>query len=524
MERATCLGDLKEAPTLRPGSTLAYPSLAGCSHNRRRVYQVFDPWRFSPDTWRSTYHRSCMHNELVGLVGRVLSPVPAPTQRGLVSLRGRCKRLGHWLRAHCAGVPLPLEEVVRAYSGAKRTRYERAESSLKVEPIAKRDAGVVAFVKAEKRPYGDQKDPRIIQMRSPRYTLVLASHVKPMEQALKAYKGCTRVPHRSRVIAKGLTTWEHAELIKVKWSQFKEPVCLSLDAKRFDKHVDVEVLKCEHLTWCTADRSPELARLLSWQLKNRGKTRSNIRYTVTGNRMSGDFNTGCGNCVIMSSMIEAIMLPKHIPFDYLVNSDDALVFVEAADVPRVVAGLAQEFLDFGQEITAEAPATRLEDVLHCQHKPLAIGNRLRMVRDYRKVISQAFVNVKHYHEPRGGMRVLKSVAQCELTLSAGVPVLQPFFQHILGLLRDFSFAKLDERDNLVYRVHQEVQGDAWMRAVGSAIMPETRASFAETFGILPDKQLEMEEAFKSITFADIDLMAMDKSGLCPRLWHESLDA
>jgi len=524
MERALCLGLKHAVGMVREGGILHIPDIAGCSHNRRRVYQVFDPWRVSPDTWRSTYHKSCMHNEVTGLVGRVLSSVPAPTEGGMASLRKRCLRLGHWLRAHSDGLPLSYEEVIKAYSGLKRTRYERARRELMVEPVSRRDAGVVAFVKAEKRPYGDRKDPRIIQMRKPRYTLEVARHVRPLERALKAYKGDTRVDHRSKVIAKGLTTWEHAELIAFKWGQFKNPVCISLDARRFDKHVGVEALRCEHLTWTTANRTHELAQLLSWQLKNVGRTRSGIRYAVNGNRMSGDFNTGCGNCVIMSGMIEAIMLPKKVPFDFLVNSDDALIFVEAEDLPQLQARLPTEFLAFGQEVELEEPAYRLEDIVHCQHKMLRLGTRWRMVRDFRKVISQAFVNIKHYHEPRGGMRVMKSVAQCELTLAQGVPIIQPFFERVLVLLDHLKFAKLDEGDNLTYRVHSEVRGRSWELSTPTAITPEARAAFHETFGILPDKQIAIEEGLSAMSFSEINLEEMDRTMLCPRLYSECLDA
>jgi hypothetical protein len=399
-----------------------------------------------------------------------------------------------------------VEDIVMGYTGAKRARYESAAASLLVEPITKRDANVTAFVKCEKRKRSDKKDPRIIQMRSPRYNLCLAQYLKKMEKSLLGYKGNTRVPHRTRVIAKGLTTWEHARLIVTKWAQFGDPVCLSIDAARFDKHVSKRLLELEHMVWRTMNPDPMLARLLSWQLVNKGRSMHGIKYRVVGNRMSGDYNTGSGNCVLMSGMLETA-LSQYSKWDYLCNSDDALIFVERADMEAVMGTLSGSFLSFGHEVVCEEPAFELTEIVHCQQKLVEVEGRWRMVRDYRKVLSQAFAGPKHFHEARGGMRVVKSIAQCELTLTCGVPVLQALFQRVLDLTSHLKFAALDTRDTVTYLALQE-RGQAWAQTVSRPITARARETFEQAFGLDASMQRAIEDKLSKLELADIDLSAL----------------
>lgn len=449
-----------------------------------------------------------MCNELTGIVGRVLGDVIRPTRQGVRSLRRALRPIKHWLSANSQDVVLSYEEVISRYTGGKKKRYEHARDSLLLEPISKSDARVEAFVKAEKRPVGDRKDPRIIQFRSFRYTLELARRLVPLEAVLKRFKGNTRVARRSRVIAKGLDTWQHAALVEEKWSQFTDPVCLSLDAARFDKHVDRRALECEHEVWLHALPDPVLRTLLSWQLVNKCRTKSRISYTVEGNRMSGDYNTGCGNCVLMMGMIEAIMVPRRIAFDYLVNSDDALIFVERRDAEAVSALLPGAFREFGHEVVTEEPAFRLEDIVHCQYKPVLINGRRRMVRDFRKVLSHCFAGYKHYQQPVGGMRVLKSVAMCELSQSTGVPILQAFFKHVLTLLEGVEHL---EATHDVIKHSALLKGQTSVGALDihvSEIADETVASFCAAFGVLPDQIVAYEQQLTSITLENLNLHSL----------------
>jgi len=487
--------------------------MEGCLDNRRKMYQVLDPLGGpTPGTWRCQVHRGCVHNELTGLLGRVLGPVPEPTLAGLADLKVGVKRITAMLRSKRVFERMTYEEICSGYSGSKRTRYERAAADLRAEPCEKRDARITAFVKSEKRREVDEKDPRMIQFRTPKYNLELATYLKPIEHALLAHRGPRRGVKRSYVIAKGRDSVERARLIREKWDQFGDPVCVPLDATRFDKHVAAGALQTEHASYNAIWSDPYLAKLLSWQVVNKGRTMNWIKYKVRGNRMSGDYNTGMGNCLLMAAMVEQFCLSLKLKrWDYFADSDDCLVFVERSDLDALLNTVHSYFLSFGQEVRVEGGiAHRMQDIRHCQGAPFATAAGLRMVRDWRKVLSQAFSGFNHYHEPRGGMRVMKSVAQCELVLNAGVPILQPLSLRILHLLEEQKFAALDLRDTVTWLALVEVRrrGLDWTADASLPLTAEVRAEFERVFGLTTVEQLAWEAWIAGLTFENINLTRM----------------
>lgn len=486
--------------------------MEGCLDNRRKMYQILDPFDGpTAGTWRCQVHRGCVHNELTGLYGRVLGDVPEPTVPGIDSLRKGLRRIGSMMRSRRTFTRLEYATILENYSGAKRTRYERAAEELLCEPVCKRDARITAFVKAEKRKESDEKDPRMIQFRTPKYNLELATYLKPIEHAILAHRGPRRGVRRSFVIAKGRDSVERANLIRAKWREFGDPVCVSLDASRFDKHVSVDALQAEHAVYNSIWNDAYLAKLLSWQVSNAGRTMGGIRYKVKGNRMSGDYNTGMGNCLLMAAMSEQFLMSLRLKkWDYFADADDCLVFCERSDLDRLLKEVGPYFLTFGHEVRVEGVAFELEDIRHCQGAPLDTATGLRMVRDWKKVLSQAFCGYNHYHSPKGGMRVMKSVAQCELILNAGVPVLQPLAQHILKLLENLRFAKLDLRDTVAWLASVEARKRhfAWEADASIPITGSARQSFERVFGLTTEQQLAWEAWISRLTVDDIDLSAM----------------
>lgn len=483
--------------------------MEGCLDNRRKMYQVLDPVAGpTAGTWRCQVHRGCVHNELTALYGRVLGAVPEPTPDGISDLRSSLRRISFMMRKRREFERLSYEVVLEPYSGAKRTRYLRAAEELLFEPVEKRDARVTAFVKAEKRQSADRKDPRLIQFRTPKYNLELATYLKPVEHAILRHRGPRRGVRRSFVIAKGRDSVERAALIKEKWDQFSEPVCVSLDAKRFDKHVSPEALQAEHSVYNAVYSDPYLAKLLNWQVKNKGKTMNGIKYRVTGNRMSGDYNTGMGNCLLMAAMTESFLMSLGLKrWDYFADADDCLVFIERVDLQRLLDNVKPGFLRFGQEVRIEDVAHEYWDIRHCQGSPLVTASGVRMIRDFRKVLSQAFCGYNHYHDPIGGMRVMKSVAQCELILNAGVPILQPLSQKVLALLDQTKFSKLDTRDTAVWLalIESRRRNFAWVSDASVEITSEARRSFERVFGLTTEQQLAWEDWVEALTFDSIDL-------------------
>jgi len=496
---------------LRPGGSYIAPVSDGCLDNKRKMYQILDPIESLGDlygTWRCQVHRGCVHNEKTGLLGRVLGNVPAPTAKGIKQLKAGLNRITGWLCTKHVFQRRSYEDIVSHYTGAKRTKYERAAATLSDHPVEARDARVTLFVKGEKRKEHDLKDPRVIQFRTPRYNIELATFLKPVEHAFLRYRGCRRGVRKSFVIAKGRDSVERAQLISFKMQQFGDPVCVPLDAKRFDKHVASECLEQEHRVYNTLWKDPTLAKLLRMQINNKGRSMCGIKYKVKGNRMSGDYNTGLGNCLLVAAMVEEWLRRLKLKrFDYFADSDDCLVFLERADLQRLLDDVDQAFLEYGHEVTVDEVAYELWDVQHCQAKPVVTASGVRMIRDWRKVVSQAFAGYAHYYDPKGGMRVMKSVAQCELVLNAGVPILQPMSQHILRLLESKRFATLDLRDKSAWLASIEARRRHfdWTDDVSVEITPEARSSFERVFGVTREQQLAIEARLCSLTYSEIDL-------------------
>lgn len=473
------------------------------------MYQVIDPSDGpTTGTWRCQVHRGCVHNELTALYGRVLGTVPEPTPEGIADLKKGMSRIGRMLKTKNIFERLPYQTILDQYSGSKRTRYERAALDLAEGPVEKRDARVTAFVKAEKRQESDEKDPRLIQFRTPKYNLELATYLKPVEHALLRHRGPRRGLRRTFVIAKGRDSVERARLIKEKWDAFGDPVCVSIDSKRFDKHVSAQALKAEHGVYNSIYSDSYLAKLLSWQVLNKGKSMNGIRYKVKGNRMSGDYNTGMGNCLLVAAMVEQYLMSLTLKrWDYFTDADDCLVFCEREDLDRVLATMQPYFLRFGQEVTIDKVAFEFWDIRHCQAAPLETGAGLRMIRDWRKVLSQAFAGYNHYHDPKGGMRVMKSTAQCELVLNAGVPILQTLSTRILTLLDPLRFARVLETDKVVWLAGIEARRRhfALFEARAVEVTAASRACFERVFGLTSEQQLAWEEWLEGLDFENIDL-------------------
>jgi hypothetical protein len=374
------------------------------------------------------------------------------------------------------------------YTGRKKLIYERAYESLLTRVINSRDAFVSTFVKAEKINFDKKPDPaaRVIQPRSPRYNLEVGRYLKLFEAEL--CKGFKRLFGYS-VILKGKNADGVGQALRDNWDQFKVPVAVGLDASRFDQHVSVDALQWEHSVYNAVFRSPELARLLRWQINNRGIARVGdyrVDYRISGCRMSGDINTGMGNCLIMSCIVIAYCESIGIKFRLANNGDDCVLFLEQQDLSRI-AGIDQWFLDFGFTLTREEPCSVFEEIEFCQAHPLQIGDGYRMVRNPHTAMSKDCVSLLSWDTPESFAVWAGAIGSCGAVLTSGVPVWSAWYARLLRLGTIRSGAV-----DLVYD-----SGLGYMaRGVSAAsITPEARVSFYRAFGILPDMQVALEAEY-----------------------------
>lgn len=428
-----------------------------------------------------------MCNEIVGINNRVLAEVNLPTPLGLSLLAKQFDSIRRRMRPL---VPWTLEEVANSFKGRRKMRYLAALESFRESFLQKRDARVTAFIKAEK---GDpahkiNPDPRIIQFRNARYCLAFGRYTKPLES--QVYK--LKTPRGTRFVAKGLNLLRRGQLIEKKFSMFSQPVVYSLDCSRFDQHVDLSVVKLKHKLYSTLFKDPELDQLLRWQWVSKCATRNGVKYTLSGKVLSGEMDTAVGDCLIMIVMLSAAL--KYLglaDWDALDDGDDCLLFVNKCDEGKL-EGLSKIFEEFGHELKLENRAECLEKIKFCQTKPVRVGGVTRMVRDWKRSCSQLACGFRYWDQPHLVKGMLNAVGLCELSLSAGVPILQSFAKSLIRS-GDGSIPKGFADDEFEYtRMLQEVGSIDKIRSMDVAW--STRESFALAYGVEPLEQIRIEDA------------------------------
>lgn len=453
--------------------------------------------------FQPTFHYDCPENQLRSLVGRVAGPVPKPTKDGLALLRPAARTLGRELPPTTANA---YDEMPKRYTGAKRARYEAAAEKLSHKALTKKDATIKMFVKPERfDPHAKcDPDPRAIQFRAPKYAVVLGSYLHPIEHHLYHLSSASKGVPRTRNVAKGLNSVGRAELLKRKMAEFDDPAVISIDAKRFDKHVSFELLEIEHLVYLMSNPDPMFQQVLSWQLRNLCFSNLGMVYKLLGRRMSGDMNTAVGNCVLMLVMLIAFFLALSVEkWDCLDDGDDCLIIVERKSEAQVRAQLAPVFLSFGMEMKVEPTVYELFEVEFCRSKVVEYETgRYKFVRYYELVMSNALCGTRHWTSEKYRRKVLHAIGMCELIINLGVPVLQSFASAVLRNVPSEAVDLEVVSEGLFARTQRELR-HLGMRAAD--VRPQTvqmcaRESFSTAFGLSVMDQLALERRLDHWTF------------------------
>lgn len=406
----------------------------GCDPRRRR--KMFTGWA-SPvrGCWVPSVHSSCSCNERAALLLRSLGDTPTSVDAGRARVRACFDRFVN-VASRYSGETWSHLDTAHSYKGALRSRYLEAERSLRVDgPVKFSDSYLRAFLKAEKVvALSKYPKPRMIYPRSPRYNLDLASRLKPFEHWLwrnLKYKGNSFV---SRIAAKGLNPQQRARLIRAKMARIPGCVVCEVDGAAFEAHVEKYQLEQEHRVYAAAFVGDlGLRRLLQRQLNLTGVTTGGIKFSREGGRASGDFNTGMGNTLVFLAVVISSL--EHMgleDFDVLGDGDNTLLFVKPCDLADVQREFYNVALEAGHEMVLESPCSVLEKVKFGQSAPCELVSGLHvMVRDWRKVLSQATSSHANLRDKSSGMRWLRGVALCEAYLARGVPIVWRFAQQLL---------------------------------------------------------------------------------------------
>lgn len=479
---------------LDPGCRiLSKPDYGGCEHKRGLVTLSTPP--IGAYLMTAFVHEDCLPNQHIAVVNRVLGVTP-PCQPQMLPL---LKYASSIIARH---LPHNLEqeigEFAYAYSGAKRARYLQAAEKLIQFGISKKDAGISMFVKADRlNPLEKiRPDPRAIQFRDPVYCVDLARYLKPIEHSLYALKLPEVGPYR--LIGKGLNQYERASLLIQKTERFGEFVVITIDASRFDKHVNLPLLRAEHRVYKICNRDPHLAELLRWQEVNQGRSKLGLKYVTRGKRMSGDMNTALGNCIIMIMMVLGAFKDSGLEFDILDDGDDCLIIGRRSDEAKLKACIAT-INNFGMVIKTENVAYSIEEVEWCQSRPVFTAKGWKFCRNPWKVMSYSLSGCKWKHlNYKGRQTYLRGLAECECILNKGVPVLTAFAE---SLLRNAGCGKttFDQSSGEYFRYIRELRQ---VKSVSEwvPVTLEARLSFERAWGCPPHIQIKLEDQLKNWSF------------------------
>jgi len=388
--------------------------------------------------------------------------------------------------------PLTKEQFLGAYGGRQRTRYERAFDSLKQKAFSYRDAFVNYFMKVEKVNFTAKPNavPRGISPRSPRYHVLLGRYIKRIEKHI--YK-CIDTLWGFPTIMKGRNARQTGELFKKAWDSFTKPVAVGLDAKRFDQHVSRLALMFEHkfyLNYFPGDR--RLRRLLKMQLLNKGFGRTQdgeLKFKLDGGRMSGDMNTGLGNCLLMSLMIHSFCRSKNLKCKLFNNGDDCVLILESKHLSKL-DGLYDYMLGFGFDVVLENPVYTMEKIEFCQTHPVMLDDvNCVMTRNPGICFSKDSISIIDISQEDVAKRWARAIGECGLSLTSGIPVCQNFYRHLM------------KYSNTSLGAHPALETGFSRLAVGmgpglyKTPTAAARVSFYKAFGLSPEAQKALESYY-----------------------------
>lgn len=441
-------------------------------------------------------HTACQANEFVSVHNRIVGETVLPTPKGVAAVRHQLRKLAGKLQYPAAET---MDQVMAHFKGARFTLYDQARKSLLAQPFCARDANISTFIKAEKfHPSAKvNPDPRPIQARGPRFNLHMARYIHPLEKVVYNLLDS----HGLRVFAKGLNSFQRAALISAKFACLEKPVCFSLDASRWDKHVSLAMLKAEHAFYTHMFPGDDfLKHLCRLQQVNKCRTSNGVVYTATGGRMSGDMNTALGNCVLMYAMLMGVADKLGVEPLVVDDGDDCLMFVEEWHAGRFQQHISKLFREYGMDIKLENRATVPEQVVFCQSKIVA-G---RMVRNPLKVMSNGTSGVKHWNDPRLTRSMFTAVGSCELSCNAGVPVLQEYALALKRNGRGQRMTRMDIDHGVLLRALYEVGSEqAIYDSAAKEITMEARIEFEKVWGIPVGVQDWLERRLRDWDVEDI---------------------
>jgi hypothetical protein len=212
--------------------------------------------------------------------------------------------------------------------------------------------------------------------------------------------------------------------------------------------------------------------------------------------MSGDMNTSLGNVLLMCAMMWSYLRDKGIKYEFVNDGDDCVLIIERCDLWRLI-DLQGWFLELGFEMERDEPVDVLEHIVFCQSQPvLACDGEYKMVRDPRTCLSKDSMTTKFLREWEYNP-YRKNLSDCGIALAGDMPVLGAFYDCLgRGAVRNDRIAGGDERFFSGLAMASER-----MHTVLQEPTPASRVSFYIAFGLTPDRQIAIEDEYRTLQLA-----------------------
>ncbi|APG76556.1 hypothetical protein 2 [Hubei tombus-like virus 11] len=431
-----------------------------------------------PGWYKVDYPSSTYIDEEVSLRNRILLPMPQP-QLNTPQWLSFVREMRHLKHQVPIVETLTRQQVILKYTGAKRTRYEKAAISLMTKPLNKRDSYIDCFLKVEKMPHETLKikAPRVIQGRSPRYNLELMRYLRPIEHWF----------YQKPEILKTNSLEQRALKIQQLLDKHDNPTVYQIDCSKCDAHTTHHVLRLEHNIYKKASRNDaKCSQMLDWQLLNVGFTPNGWTYKTTGRRASGDFNTGLGTSIICRSLLKGCIKYHRLRASFVCDGDDCMLITSGKLTRAQIEQVRYYYLQCGYEITLDE-CENYEEAIHCQTALIKTPTPI-MVRKPWDTISKCMVSQKYFTDSKTASAFLHQMATCELSIHRGVPIMQSFFRMILRSTKPNNRNYSDEFQHRLVLVKQLCDNR-------QDITTEARISFELSFKVDIATQYYWEEVF-----------------------------
>lgn len=394
--------------------------------------------------------------------------------------------------------PLSRYDFVETFRGRKKRIYQfAADSLLNTGNLTVKDSFITPFVKYEKTDHTTKADPvpRVVSPRNPRYNVELGRFLRPLEERI--FKAIGEL-FGHKTVFKGMNAELSAKCMFEKWSMFRDPVAVGLDASRFDQHCSEEALKTEHGIYLdcypTKKRKRQLEFLLKMQLKNicvGYVPDGRVKYKTVGTRMSGDMNTSLGNCILMCLMIHSYGLARNVNLQLANNGDDCVVIMDKTDLPKFQLDLDDWFLSMGFNMAVEEPCYTFEEIEFCQTHPVWVGphhDSYIMVRHPVKAIAKDTACLHPWQTRDVFAGWMHAVGTGGMSMTGQIPIFQDFYKSFIAA----GTFRMKTSDPQGWGV--KMLGRGLSRSYGK-IDALTRASFYWAFGVTPDEQICAENYY-----------------------------